>query len=106
MLSERNRNTAEIFKQRLNMIIPVLDLRVFGSCARGEDDEESDLDFFIEVNSITLELRQRISELAWEIGFQMGQLIFTVIITKSQLDEGAMGASPLILHIQKEGVQL
>jgi predicted nucleotidyltransferase len=48
----------------------VLDLRVFGSRARGDAAPDSDLDVFIELDGCDPELRQRISEIGWEVGFE------------------------------------
>jgi hypothetical protein len=79
----------------------VLDLRVFGSRARGDAAPDSDLDVFIELEESTPELRQRISEIAWEVGFERECLISTVVTTRDELEQGALGASPLRSVCQK-----
>lgn len=71
MLTKADRQIVREFQRRLADIAPVLDLRVFGSRARGEAAPDSDLDVFIELEKCTPELRQRISEIAWEVGFEM-----------------------------------
>jgi predicted nucleotidyltransferase len=105
MLTEADRRIVREFQRRLVAIVPVLDLRVFGSRARGDATPESDLDVFIELEEFTPELRQRISELAWEVGFKMDRVISTVVTTRADLDRGAMGANPLILNVEREGVR-
>jgi len=106
MLTERDRQIAREFQRRLAEVVPVLDLRVFGSRARGDAAPDSDLDVFVELETCTPGLRQRISEIAWEVGFEMDRVISTVVATREELERGAMGANPLVLNVEREGVRL
>jgi predicted nucleotidyltransferase len=72
---------------------------------QGDASPESDLDVFIELEEATPELRQRISEIAWEVGFEMDRVISTLVTTRDELEHGAMGANPLVLDIEREGVR-
>jgi len=85
--------------------VPVLNLRVFGSRARGDAAPDLGLDVFIELEGCTPELRQRISEVAWEVGFEMGRVITTVVTTRAELEHGARGVNPLVLNVEKEGIR-
>jgi hypothetical protein len=51
------------------------------------------------------ELRQRISEIAWEVGFEMDRMISTVMASRAELEHGALRANPLVLNVQREGVR-
>ncbi|MCL4297504.1 MAG: nucleotidyltransferase domain-containing protein [Anaerolineae bacterium] len=105
MLTEKDRQIAQEFQRRLEIVVATLDLRVFGSRARGNAAPDSDLDIFIEVETLTPELRQQISEIAWEVGFEFDRVISTIVATRDQLEHGAMGANPLVLNIEREGVR-
>ncbi len=104
-LADQDQRIAREFRQRLARIVPIRDLRVFGSRARGDAAPESDLDVFIELEEASPELRQRISEIAWEVGFEMDRVISTLVTTRDDLEHGAMGANPLILNVEREGVR-
>ena len=105
MLDERDRQIMLEFQRRVAATAPLLDMRAFGSRARGEAAPDSDLDIFIELAECSPELRQRISEIAWEVGFEMDCVISTLVTTRAELEQGAMGANPLILNIEREGVR-
>jgi predicted nucleotidyltransferase len=104
MITAEERRVALEFKRRLMEIMPVLDLRIFGSRVRGKGSPDSDLDIFVEVEELTPKLRRRIDEIAWEVGFELDYIISPVVATREQLEHGPMGASPLILNIEREGV--
>ena len=106
MLSATDRNAATTFKQRLRGVSPVLDMRVYGSRARGDADSESDLDIYIELESVTPQLLRRISEVAWKVGLEMDRVISTLVVTREQLEHGPMGVNPVILNVHAEGVAL
>ena len=105
MLDERDREIMLEFQRRVAAVAPLLDMRAFGSRARGEAAPDSDLDVFIELTECSPDLRQRISEIAWEVGFEMDRVISTLVTTRAELEQGAMGANPLILNIEREGVR-
>jgi predicted nucleotidyltransferase len=94
------------FKRRLEEITTVLDVRLFGSRVRGEATPDSDLDVFVEVESLTPALRRQIDEIAWEVGFEWDTIIAPVVVTREELEHGPLRASPLMLNIEREGVSL
>jgi hypothetical protein len=64
------------------------------------------LDIFLVVDHIDADLRERISELAWEVGFENDIVVSTFVVTAEQLEHGPMGASPIVRQIEQEGVRL
>jgi uncharacterized protein len=104
MIQDSDRKIVSEFRSRLEAIIPILDLRVFGSRARGDATEESDLDVFIKVAELDRSCREKISDLAWEVSFKYDLVISTFVVTEAQVERGAMGASPLLSKVLQEGI--
>lgn len=103
MFSLADRHIAEAFKRELTKIVTPLDMRVFGSRARGDAEPDSDLDIFIEVEHLSPQLRAQIRDIAWSVGFQLDRIISTLIVTREQLEHGGASASPIIIHVFAEG---
>ena len=106
MLSAADRTIALAFKRQIDKVSLVRDLRVYGSRARGDATLESDMDIYVEVDTITPETRTKISEIAWKLSLEMGLVISTLVVTRDQLEWGPIGANPIMRCIMQEGVSV
>jgi len=94
------------FKQKLSGAVRLLDFRVFGSRARGDADEFSDMDVFLEVETLDKKLKDRIREIAWEVGFEHYLVISPLIFTRDEIENSPLRSSPIVLNITAEGVRV
>jgi uncharacterized protein (DUF433 family)/predicted nucleotidyltransferase len=95
---------AKELKREIAETVKLLDFRVFGSRARGTPDEYSDLDIFLEVESLDEPTRERIFLLTWEAGLRHGLVISPLIYTRWELEESPLRASPIVENIFEEGI--
>ncbi len=90
-------------KQLLENQIPVVKTVVFGSRARGDADIESDLDIFVILDHSTPTIEKQIADISWEISFDTGIVIQTVVMTTERL-QGPEKSSLLMIAIAQEGI--
>ncbi len=105
-MTPKDREIAKELKNKLSEVVHLLDFRVFGSRARGDADEYSDMDVFIEVETINKQLKEDIGHIAWEIGFKHLIHISPIIFTQYELEDSPLRASPIVRNINEEGVKL
>ena len=97
---------AKILKERLSEVVNLIDFRVFGSRARGDADDLSDMDVFLEVKLLDKELKEKISDIVWEVGFENFVVISPLIFTKDEIENSPIRSSPIVKNISKEGIKI
>ena len=105
-MKQRDYNIAKELKKRLSEDIQLVDFRIFGSRVRGDSDEYSDMDIFLEVNSIDKALKEKIFNTVWEVGFKHFIFISSLIFTRDEIEKSPLKASPILKNIITEGVRI
>lgn len=103
-MKDKDYAMARELKDRLSEVVQLVDFRIFGSRARGVADEYSDMDVFLEVESINKELKNRISDVAWEVGFKHFIVISLLIFTRDEIEKSPLKVSPIVKNIVEEGI--
>ena len=83
-----------------------LDVRLFGSRARGEGDKESDLDVFIVLPQVDWESEKKIYGLAFKISLEHSVLISPILYSQSDIENPSIKISPLYKTVQREGIEI
>jgi predicted nucleotidyltransferase len=105
-MEARDYEIAKKLKARLSEVVQLVDFKVFGSRARGDAEEYSDMDVFIEVEYLDKELKRRIREIVWEIGFENSVYISPLIFTRYEIEDSPLRAYPIVKNIREEGVSV
>jgi len=104
---DRDLRVAQKLKERLSSEVQLVDFKVFGSRARGDADEYSDMDVFIEVETLDNELKDKISDIAWEIGFNNNCIhISPLVFTRYEIEESPLRISSIVQVIDEEGIRV
>lgn len=92
-MNSKDYEVAKLLKRKLSEVVQLIDFRVFGSRARGETYEYSDLDVFIEVEDLVNKLKEKICKIVCEVRFENSIFISALIFTRHELEN-----SPLSDH--------
>lgn len=97
---------ARELKRRVSQVTTLLDFRVFGSRARGDADDFSDMDVFIEIDALDDAVERKIRDAVWEVGFEHGLYISPLLCTRYEIEETPLRSSPIVKNISSEGVKV
>jgi predicted nucleotidyltransferase len=92
-------------KKRLMKQFPVEMLVIFGSVARGENDEESDLDLLVITREVmTHRDRNTISDIIFEVNYSYGTNLSVIVVDTFSWNNGVYSLIPLYSEVQRDGV--
>ncbi len=97
---------AKELKEKLSKVVLVTSLIVFGSRAKGTQDEYSDMDVSIVVASLNEETNEKFCDLVWEVGFNNFIVISPLIFTTDELENSPLRSAPIVESIMNEGVKI
>ncbi|MEW6026169.1 MAG: nucleotidyltransferase domain-containing protein [Planctomycetota bacterium] len=95
---------ARELKKRLSQVTNLIDFKVFGSLVRGDNDEYSDMDVFLEVEKLERKTKSKILDVVWETGFKHSIVISPLIFTRHEIEKSPLRVSPIVKNIAREGI--
>lgn len=104
---DRDLRIARELKEQIAASVPLVDFKVFGSRARGDADEDSDMDVFIEVEELDRAIKEKISDITWEVGINNDcMVICTLVYSRYDLEKSPHRVSPIVKVIMEEGIRI
>lgn len=94
------------FKTLLSERLPDFQMMLFGSRARGDADECSDMDVIVIADSLDKEIEDYISDCAWEAGIDDGIVVCPVSYSKEEWESSLSRQSSFAKSVKRDGVYL
>lgn len=94
-------------KQLVNLSDPSATIILYGSHARGQNKEQSDIDILILVNSdkVSYSEEQKIKYPLYDLEFETGKIISPIIFSRNDW-ETRHAITPFYKNVKKDGIQL
>lgn len=103
MLTPKIEQTIEKLKIRLEQVLKApVRLVLFGSYARGQASQDSDVDVLAVVPTLNKQTLDSILDVAWEISFEEGLVISLIPVAEGELRQ--LSASPFLQAVEREGI--
>jgi len=104
---EKEKGILKLIRKTIRKTDPEAKIILYGSRARGDDKQDSDIDLLIllDKEKITRADEKRIKYPLYNIEFETGQIISPLVIPKKKW-ERRHRITPLYENVQKEGIVL
>lgn len=104
-LEAKDRRAIEAAAAILRERFPVASVVLFGSKARGDDDEESDIDLLV-LTTLPLSWQERnaVTDSLFNLQLEHSVVISTVVVSEEEWDHGVYQVLPIHEAVEEEGV--
>ena len=89
------------FRQILEKRYNILDMKLFGSSARGDFSENSDIDIMVRLPIVNRNIEEELYDIAYDLELEHDCLIDVIV-----LGENLKNYIPLYQNIEKEGIAI
>jgi len=105
-LTEKERKIIEDFKKRIEEKFPgeIINVLVFGSKARGDATEESDIDIIVVTSSDDWRKGDKIREIGYKLDEEIGYTLSIQVISQAHINYLRNNNFQFIKNIEQEGI--
>ncbi|MBM4329649.1 MAG: nucleotidyltransferase domain-containing protein [Deltaproteobacteria bacterium] len=104
-MTDTEKEILDKFKRLLSQRVSIYKMILFGSRARGDADQYSDMDIAVILNEPVEEKDiDYVSDYAWEAGFEYGIVVVPVVFTREEWKNSPERSSLLVQAAEMEGV--
>jgi len=102
-LSIREQSALTVLPDDLRKRFGAVEVRLYGSAARGEMDSESDIDLFVVVPNLNWAIEQQVVNRCYDTTLECGRHVSASIIGDRELADTLLRSSPFIASVKREG---
>lgn len=84
----------------------VVDVRLFGSYARGEAHESSDVDVAVILERVDWETRRAIIDMATDAGLRYDLVLSPFVFDRETYERWQHQERPLVMDVERDGIRL
>lgn len=105
-ISTKEKSALKHFKAGLNQVIgaQLIELKLFGSKARGDDRPNSDIDLLVIVATDDWHIRDKVYDVATDILLQRDVCISPKVISKSRFDQLCKKGTSFIHNVSRDAI--
>ena len=96
--------TLRRLKEALARDFRLIELRLFGSKARGDSAPESDVDVLIVLEELNREIRKQVSALCCDLSIDHHVVIAPILYSWAEFTSGHTRITPFYQNVEREGV--
>lgn len=106
-ISGRDSAIVREFKRRVQAVFPEAEFILFGSAARGEREEFSDIDLLVILDrEVNTKLKEQIYDLGYDLELEHGVILGTLVESREFWESDLANAMPLKQNVDREGVRI
>ena len=102
---EERKNLSEVTRV-LRDRFGAVEVLLYGSAARGELDEESDIDLIVVLPKLDWAIQKEIISVCFDAELRCGRVISAICYTTDEIEHSPLRSSPLVLTARGEGQAL
>lgn len=93
---------SRVFRERFGAV----EVCLYGSAARGQMDEGSDIDIFLVLPKVNWQIEKEIIKLCFDAELKCGRVFSAVCYSIDDIQNSPLKESPLVLNIREQGHRL
>ncbi len=93
-------------KATLARDFPLVELRLFGSKARGDSDKESDIDVLVVLEDYDWDTKMAVVDLCTDISIDYGVLLVPVLYSRAEYGSDLTKITPFYQAVAREGLPI